>query len=402
MPLPAAGSGALLRQLMPVWYVTFYCYKGTIASCEWMLAVRGWHHVRTEVKNEREESVLCSRRRQEGNAHPSNGWIWISAVSTHYLDLAESIPVDYSALVAVLEASLASEVDPETDNSRFCSPAPGGEFLFMASSGKRYSGTKLVTVAPHNPSVGLPKIQGAYVLFESETLSPVAIMDGAELTLLRTPATTALAVKNILAADPRGRFSGKGMPDVPILLVFGTGPQAHRHIEAIRAVANIGELIVVGRTVDSAASFAWDWAARGLTTRVGYEADVFLADLILCATSSREPLFDGDLIRPNTVVAAVGSHGFDAREIDPLLARRANIVVEARASAMRESGNLIPARSREEWKQERLTNLSELVRGDFSRRPENPVLYTGVGMAWQDLVIATHIYEQHLKGKAAS
>ena len=324
-------------------------------------------------------------------------------MSMAYLDRAAlASRADYAALVSALERALTAQVDPETDGPRIFSPVPGGEFLIMPSSGTRYSGAKLVTIAPGNPSNGLPKIQGTYVLFDSETLAPVAVMDGAELTLLRTPATTALAVKNILAPDPGGHFASKDLPRIPVLVVFGTGPQASRHIDAIRSIADVGEVVIVGRNAERAMGLALDWSARGLKTRVGNETDVFLADVILCVTSSRTPLFDGDLVRPKAVIAAVGSHGLDAREIDPALARRADIVVEGRASAMREAGNLIPARSREEWEQEKLTNLAELVRGEFMRRPGSPALFTGVGMAWEDLVIAAHIHEQHLSGRVQS
>jgi ornithine cyclodeaminase len=59
---------------------------------------------------------------------------------------------------------------------------------------------------------------------------------------------------------------------------------------------------------------------------------------------------------------------------------------------MREAGDLIPARSVEEWRNKSLTNLAELVRGSFTRDPSKPTLYTGAGMAWQDLVIASAIY----------
>lgn len=324
-------------------------------------------------------------------------------VSMEYINRASSeVVADYAALVTGMERALSSGIDPENDGPRLFSPAPGGEFLIMPSVGRQYSGTEVVTIAPDNPAHGRPKIQGTYVLFNSETLAPVAVMDGAELTLLRTPATTALAVKNILAADPRGRFSSNEPLEIPVLLVFGTGPQASGHIDAIRAVATVGEVVIVGRTVEQAAALAMKCAERGLNSRVGNETDVFLADVILCATSSREPLFDGGLVRPHAIVAAIGSHGLDAREIDPSLARRADIIVEGRASAMREAGNLIPARSREEWGQEKLTNLAELVRGHLLRRSGTPALYTGVGMAWEDLVVASHIHEQQLNRGAAS
>lgn len=303
-------------------------------------------------------------------------------------DKLASILSDAEA-IEELEKALAGNVNPEQDADRIFSPAPHGEFLLMPSSGIEYSGVKLATIAPRNPQNGMPKIQGIYVLFDSQTLAPVAIMDGAELTLIRTPATTAVAVKHILAAterhDDAGNLAG-------IMVVFGTGPQAWRHIKALRSVVPSHTTIVVGRDKKKAEQFAQYCRAQGVTAQAGNVSSVAAADLVICASSSPTPLFDDDLLQPHAVVAAVGSHGLEAREIDPRLARRADIVVESRISAMKEAGDLIPARSAKDWQNEPLTNLAELVSGAFTRTPGRPTLYTGAGMAWQDLVIASAVY----------
>ncbi|GAB3533191.1 ornithine cyclodeaminase [Arthrobacter tecti] len=315
-------------------------------------------------------------------------------MSLTYLDAAAlRDAIDERTAVAVLEEALRTDVDPEHDSPRLFSDAPAGQFLLMPTAGKRYSGVKLATIAPENPAAGKPKIQGVYTLLDSGTLSPLILMDGAELTLIRTPATTALAVKNLLAADPRG---GDAAPRAGAVVVFGTGPQAWRHILAVHAVAPIDSVVIVGRTPDKADALVSRCRELGLDARPGSAADVAGADVVLCVSSASEPLFDGSLVQPHAVVAAVGSHGLDAREIDPELARRADVVVEGRASAMRESGDLIPARSVEEWQEHSLTNLAELVRGDFTRSADRPALFTGVGMSWEDLAVATAIYEGHL------
>ena len=71
-----------------------------------------------------------------------------------------------------------------------------------------------------------------------------------------------------------------------------------------------------------------------------------------------------------------------------------DVVVEGRASALREAGDLIPARSAEEWEAIRPANLRDLVKGEFERSPGKPCLYAGVGMAWEDLVTAAVVYER--------
>jgi ornithine cyclodeaminase/alanine dehydrogenase-like protein (mu-crystallin family) len=102
-------------------------------------------------------------------------------------------------------------------------------------------------------------------------------------------------------------------------------------------------------------------------------------------------------LRAGEFLCAVGAHGLNRREVPAALALRSDVVVEGRGSAMREAGNLIPARSAEEWSQQPLSNLTELVAGKFVRRLGHPALYSGVGMAWEDLVVAGHIYTQQLK-----
>lgn len=290
--------------------------------------------------------------------------------------------------VQALERALLDGVDPEEDSPRLFSPAPGGEFLLMPASGRRYSGIKALTVAPGNPARGLEKIQGVYVLFESETLAPVAVMDGTELTAIRTPATTLLAVKHILAAAPGGA------PTAPRVVVFGAGVQALNHVRAAHAVLPGASLAVVGRRPERVQSMITKLAAEGIRVDPAGVTDVPDADIVLCTTSSRTPLFDGGLVAPGAVVAAVGQHGLGAREVDAGLVLRSDVVVEGRASALREAGDLIPARRAEEWEGIRPANLRDLVSGELKRSPGKPCLYAGVGMAWEDLVTAAVVYER--------
>jgi 1-piperideine-2-carboxylate/1-pyrroline-2-carboxylate reductase [NAD(P)H] len=293
----------------------------------------------------------------------------------------------WTTAIAALEHALLDGVDPEEDSPRLFSPAPNGEFLLMPASGQRYSGIKALTVAPANPVRGLEKIQGVYILFDSDTLAPLATMDGNELTAIRTPATTMLAVKHILASAPDGG------PEAQRVLVFGTGVQALNHLRAAHAVLPEASFAVVGRRPERVTALIGQLATEGIEVRSGSQAEVPDADVVICATSSRTPLFDGGLVAPGAVVAAVGQHGLDAREVDAGLVLRSDIVVEGRASALREAGDLIPARSAEEWEAIRPANLQGLVKGEFARSPGKPCLYAGVGMAWEDLATAAVVYE---------
>lgn len=290
-----------------------------------------------------------------------------------------------ASAVAALEEALRGGQDPELDSPRLFAPLDAGEFLLMPAQSARYAGVKVATVAPGNPAKGHPKIQGTYLLLDGSFLTPLCSMDGAELTLIRTPAVTAMALKHLLAL--------RGAESAGAVVVFGTSLQADRHIEALRAVSGIASLVVVGRRAGAARELADRWVARGLSARPGDADDVAGADVVVCATSSAEPVFDGSLVGDSAVVAAIGSHGLDAREIDPALARRAEVVVEGRASALREAGDLIPARPAKEWAERGLATLSDLVNGRFAPEAGKPLLYTGVGMSWEDLVVAGRAHE---------
>jgi ornithine cyclodeaminase len=292
--------------------------------------------------------------------------------------------------VDLLERRLADgSINPENDSPRLFSPAPAGEFLVMPASANGFSGVKVVTVAPENPQSGWPKIQGVYVLFESGHLNPVAVLDAAALTLLRTPAVTALAVRHLLAADPRGSKR------IDRLVIVGTGPQAEQHFRSLAVTIAPAEMVVLGRRPAAADALAGRCRDLGITVRCGTPADLPEADVIVCVTSSSRPVLDDAQVGANSIVCAVGAHGADRREVSAELVLRSDVVVEGRGSALREGGNLLAARTAHQWAQTELTNLADLVAGRFHRRAGHPAFFSGVGMAWQDIAIAGHLYTQH-------
>lgn len=308
-------------------------------------------------------------------------------MSVPYFDAAQiraALPFDVA--IAGMERALLDDVDPEVDSPRLFSPAPGGEFLMMPTNATPMTGLKVVTIAPGNPAKGLEKIQGLYVLFDSDSLSPVALMDGTELTAIRTPAATLTAVKHLTAADP-------DFPAEPKILIFGAGIQALNHVRAARTVYPGARFRVAGRTASRVEALIQQLADEGVEVTQGSPADVAHQDIVLCVTSSSTPVFDGNLPADHAVVASVGQHGLEAREVDETLVLRSDVFVEGRESSWRESGNLAQARSADQWREMAPANVRDLVAGEFTRTIGRPALYTGVGMAWEDLIMATVVYE---------
>lgn len=300
-----------------------------------------------------------------------------------------------AAAVDAVAAALRSGLDVEADHERIFAPLTAGDFLLMPSESPDAAGIKVATIAPANTLLGLPKISAWYLLFDRETLQPTAIVDGTRLTTLRTPAVTAVAVRGLLAADPRG-----ARRRIDRLAVLGSGPQAIEHVATLAAVLPVGDVAIIGRTPERVEDAVATLRGRGIDARAGALADARDADVVVTATSSSTPVLDLDDVAPGVVVAAVGAHGLDHRELGADLMRAADVVVEARASAARESGNLAGAAAGGASLAEP-ANLVELVAGRVSRRPGAPAVYTGVGMAWEDLAVVQGIMEVMRRGSAS-
>ncbi|MCX4783375.1 ornithine cyclodeaminase family protein [Streptomyces sp. NBC_01264] len=296
-----------------------------------------------------------------------------------------------AAAADALAGTLRAGLDPETCPPRSALPVPGGgELLLMPAATGAYAGVKIAGVAPGNPALGLPRITGSYLLLDGPTLRPLALLDGAALTTLRTPAVSALALRHLV---PAGR---------PLrLLLFGSGPQAYGHLEAVHAMRQLAEVVVVARAGSAGSAVGAEKLAAharglGVPARPGVAAEVADADLVICCTTSRVPLFDGRLIAPGATVVAVGSHEPDAREVDTALVRRAAVYVESRAAALREAGDLLVPEAEGAIGAGHISGtLADLVAGRMpgAGTASCPQLFKSVGMAWEDLAVAVALFE---------
>ena len=264
------------------------------------------------------------------------------------------------AAVEALEAALRAGLDVEADPPRAALPVEGGELLVMPSVAAGFGMVKVLGIG------GTPRVQGVCVAFDRETLAPAALLDGIAITNVRTAAVSALAARHVAA------------PDAGRLLVFGRGPQAHAHVEALRAVLPINHVDMLGRS---------DQPADEL---------IATADVICCCTTAREALFDGRLVGDGALDIAIGSREPEARETDDALASRASVIVESPAGAQREAGDVILAVRSNALALDELIALTDVVRGALSASAGAPRLFKSVGMAWQDAVIVGAVLDMSL------
>lgn len=285
--------------------------------------------------------------------------------------------------VGALDRALTGGLDPDAGLARNIVDVTHGQVLLMPGETPEAVGVKVATVAPDNPGRGLPRIHGVYLLLDRETLVPVALLDGIALTTLRTPAVSAVAVDHL------------AVPDASRLVVFGTGPQGRGHVESVRAVRPIESVTVIGRDsgrLDDMVAYVRD---LGLSASAGTPDAVADADIVVCATTAGEPLFDGALLPDHACAVAVGSHDADARELDETVLRRAaetgRVVVESRASALTECGDVVMAIDRGAIGRDDLTDLGQATRLD---PPGGVSVFKSAGMGWEDLVVAQAVLDR--------
>lgn len=290
--------------------------------------------------------------------------------------------VSFGDAVKAYHRDLRAGVDPSQDLPKHIDDLLNGQVLLMPTQSPEYLGVKVVTVAPNNPAKGLERIQGHYLLFDTATLSPVAIMDGVALTTLRTPAVSAAAA-DLLAPD-----------ECEHLLIFGYGPQAWGHVEALRAIRDIQRVTLVARNRDRAQVLADQIAESGIDACVGSPEDVADAQLIVCATTAREPVFDGALAPIDSCVMAVGSHEVQARELDTGLIARSQVIVEDLGHVMIEGGDIVIPINEGAITLDHISPLQDLVTGVIAADPSRTRVFKSSGMPWEDLVVAAEVYRR--------
>ncbi|MDA8296452.1 MAG: ornithine cyclodeaminase family protein [Actinomycetota bacterium] len=295
-----------------------------------------------------------------------------------YFDRAaiESAVSPLAARAAIAALASAGGLDGP---QRWSVPFGGGELLLMPAAGARLGGVKVVALPDHRrpPPAPLPGVQGLYVLFDNDTLAPVALLDAAALTELRTAAVSAFVADCLLPAG-----------DI-VAMLFGTGAQARAHLVALDATRPLVEVLVVGRREEAVATMLAFAAAKGIAARPATAEEVDRAGVVCCCTTSAEPLFDGARLAPGTHVIAVGSHRPTRREVDTTTVRRSFVVVETRPAARREAGDLLVPLA--EGAVESLpvdADLAELAAGVRADADADLTLFKSVGVAAEDLAVA--------------
>jgi ornithine cyclodeaminase/alanine dehydrogenase len=246
---------------------------------------------------------------------------------------------------------------------------------------------KVVTVYPDNPAkYNLPTTIGTLLLNDPRTGALVAIMDAGFLTAMRTGAASGVATK-YLARD-----------DAHTVGVFGAGVQARTQLMAVCEVRPIERAVVCDPRKEARDEYAADMSHR-LSISVDPTDDARACaenDIIVTASSSRTPVFEGAWLAPGTHINGVGSHSPGARELDTETVRRATVVPDHAPACLAEAGDLIiPIQEGIVTEDHVHASLGEVVAGlkPGRRSAEEITLFKSVGLAVQDAASAARVYE---------
>jgi len=235
-------------------------------------------------------------------------------------------------------------------------------------------GVKVVSIYGDNPSVGLPRITATVLILDPETGLPKAFMDGSSLTAIRTGASGGLAAELLSRRDSK------------TVALFGAGVQARTQLSAVMAVREIRGVNLISRTQASAQKLAAEietWVNPPSVNLVSTpQQAVQDADIVITATTSATPLFDGNDLSPGTHVTAIGAYMPEAREVDSATVQRARVIVDSREACLAEAGALIIPKVQID------AEIGEIVNGEKpGRQSEDEItFFKSVGVAVQDAV----------------
>jgi ornithine cyclodeaminase/alanine dehydrogenase-like protein (mu-crystallin family) len=236
-------------------------------------------------------------------------------------------------------------------------------------------GAKLVAVIGANQARGLPTHRASILLLDPQTGALLSLMDGRLITEMRTAAVSAVSVRHM------------AHPDAGVLAILGSGVQARSHLEALPLVHSFQDVRAWSPTPDHLRKFAEEAPVPVRACRSAAEA-VTGADVIVLATASSTPAVADGWVAEGAHVVSIGACRPYQREMDPVLLTRARVVVDSRAAALKESGDIVLGNVRI------AAELGEVVAGQVPGRtaPQEITVFKSLGLAVEDLAAARLVY----------
>ncbi|HWY21030.1 MAG TPA: ornithine cyclodeaminase family protein [Candidatus Acidoferrum sp.] len=238
-------------------------------------------------------------------------------------------------------------------------------------------GAKLVTVCAANALRGLDTHQAVIVMLNPETGIAEAILDGRYITEARTAAVSAVSARLLARKDAR------------VLGILGSGVQARSHYEALALVREFTEVRAWSPNPARLRQFAADTGARAMPNA---EAVVRGADVVVAVTASPTPVILNEWVSDGAHVIAVGACIPTQRELDPALVERSRLIVDSRAAALQEAGDVVMGINEGRWTESHIA--AELGELPTRKNDREITVFKSLGLAVED-IFAAHLVLTH-------
>lgn len=248
-------------------------------------------------------------------------------------------------------------------------------------------GAKLVTVFGRNPAIGLHSHDATILLLDPNTGALLAVMDGRFITEARTAAVSAVAARYLARAQ------------TPVLAILGSGVQARSHLEALSLVRQFREIRCWSPTRANVERFVRESSVE-VTACETAEATIRGADLIALVTASTEPVLRDEWVQPGACVISVGACRPNQREMDPALVARSRVIVDSRAAALKESGDIVLGIAEGRFMAAHVVaELGEVIVNPALGRTNQTeiIIFKSLGLAVEDVVAAHLAYARALE-----
>ncbi|MGD9966209.1 MAG: ornithine cyclodeaminase family protein [Hyphomonadaceae bacterium] len=294
------------------------------------------------------------------------------------------IPIVREAMIAFSEGrtrQLLRSIVPLADGRLFgVMPGAMGE--------RDVFGAKLISVFPENFGKGVQSHQGVVVLFDPDSGSPVCIVHAGEITAIRTGAASAVATDALARRDASR------------LALLGYGEQAHTHARAIDKVRKLSAITVWGRSAERAHAFAGRIGAElgiDATAAPTARACVVDADIVCTVSSAKEPILEGNWLRPGAHVNIVGSSYAGPVEVDSDLVAMSRFFVDSREGVIAQGAEFLRAKQAGLIGDGHIVGeIGQVLAGDIEgrRSAEEITAYKSLGHIVQDLAAAWALHTQ--------
>ncbi len=234
-------------------------------------------------------------------------------------------------------------------------------------------GAKLVTVCAGNAKRGLDTHQAIIVMLNPETGVAEAILDGRYITEVRTAAVSAVSARHLARKNAK------------VLGILGSGVQARSHLEALGLVRKFSEVRAWSPNAEHLRKFAAETGGRAMENA---EAVVRGADIVAAVTASPTPVIQNEWVGDGTHIIAVGSCVPWQRELDPALVARARLVVDSRAAALKEAGDVVMGINEGRWTPDHIA--AELGELPARQNDREITIFKSLGLAVED-IFAAHL-----------